>query len=347
MNLAKKLTAVLLIIAMIFCFAACGASDEAESELDIGTINMGFIVTGTVDEDDFSTLHHNLFKTAYELSGAGDGQVTVENNVAANDTDAMNKALDDLSARGVRLIIGTDYSYCKELTTYAKENSDIFFAVLGDYENGSSVKDNVAVLNVKTYQTEYLQGIAAGLSTDAGKVAYVCDTTFGTTQNADINAFALGVKSVNADAEVFLINTDDVKVGVDKAIETECDVIYSRNYIANEETGETFFTVPESLATVMTLNKITKDGNEFISGTSLNLDFLYTKVVLNTVNETFGDLANFNWDIKDGTLSVSPAKDAKVKTAVDNAIAEFEAGKNPMGVEVNELSKLDASITVL
>lgn len=348
MNLAKKLTAVFLIIAMIFCFAACGASDDTEGELDIGTINMGFIATGDTEEDAFSTLHYNLFRNAYDLAGAGDGQVTVEKNVPSGDTDAMKKAIDDLIARGCRLVVGIDPGYCEELTKYAKENSNIFFVVLGDYENGSSVNENLAVLNVQTFETEYLQGIAAGLSTDAGKVAYVCDTTFGTTQNADINAFAKGVKSVNASAEVFLIKTDDVKVGVDKAAEKKCDVIYSRNYVVDEETGETFFTVPESLANVMTLNKITKDGNEFISGTSLNIDFLYTKVVLNTVNEKFADLANFTWGMKDGVLSVSPAKDAKVKTAVDAATAKFMNGENAVGADAKELSaKLDASIEVL
>lgn len=347
MNLAKKLTAVILVIVMIFCFAACGASDDAESELDIGTINMGFIATGIVEEDAFSTFHHNLFKTAYDLAGAGDGQVTIENGVSSGDTAAMENAISDLIARGSRLIVGIDPGYCKELTKYAKDNQNIFFVVLGDYENGSSVSENLAVLNVKTYETEYLQGIAAGLSTEANKIAYVCDTTFGSTPNADINAFAKGIESVNPDADVFYISTDDVKFGVEKAIAEKCDVIYSRNYVANEETGETFFTVPESLANVMTLNKITEEGNEFISGTSLNLDFLYTKVVLNTVNEKFGDLANFTWDIKDGTLSVSPAKDEKVKAAVDAAKAEFEAGKNPMGAEAKDLSELDTSLTVL
>ena len=85
MNLAKKITAVFLIIAMIFCFAACGA-DETDAELDIGTINIGFIATGDVEDDAFSALHYNLFKNAYDLAGAGDGQVTIEENVAAGDT---------------------------------------------------------------------------------------------------------------------------------------------------------------------------------------------------------------------------------------------------------------------
>ena len=140
----------------------------------------------------------------------------------------------------------------------------------------------------------------------------------------------------------------DVKAGVDKAIENKCDVVYSRNFVVDEETGETFFTVPESVANVMTVNKITKDGNEYVSGTSLNIDFLYTKVVLNTVNDKFADLANFTWGIKDGVLDVAPAADAKVKAAVDAAKAEFMSGKNAVGAEASELSaELDSAITAL
>lgn len=348
MNLAKKITAVLLVIIMIFCFAACGASDEAEAALDIGTINIGFIATGDIEEDPFSAMHYNLFKSAYGLSGAGDGQVTIEENVPAGDTAAMEAAIADLVARGCRLVVGIDPSYHDEFVKYAKDNSNIFFAVPGTYEKGSEVSENLAVLNVNYFETEYLQGIAAGLSSENGKIAYVADKTFGTTQTADINAFAKGVKSVKADAKVFCINADDVKAGVDKAIENKCDVVYSRNFVVDEETGETFFTVPESVANVMTVNKITKDGNEYVSGTSLNIDFLYTKVVLNTVNDKFADLANFTWGIKDGVLDVAPAADAKVKAAVDAAKAEFMSGKNAVGAEASELSaELDSAITAL
>ncbi len=347
MNFSKKITAVILVMAMIFCFAACGA-DEAEAELDIGTINIGFITTGDVEDDSFSALHYNQFRTAYDLAGAGDGQVTVEENVLAGDTKAMESAIADLVARGCRLVVGTDPGYCDGFVKYAKDNSSIFFAVLGDYEKGNDVSDNLAILNISNFETEYLQGIAAGLSTEAGKIAYVSDTTFGTTQIADVNAFAKGVESVKADAEVFFISTDDVKTGIDKAIGNKCDVVYSRNYVINEETDETFFTVPESVASVMTLNKITKDGSEFISGTALNVDFLYTKVVLNTVNEKFSDLSKFTWGIKDGVINVSPAADAKVKSAVDAAKAEFMNGKNAVGASGAELSaEPDSSVTVI
>lgn len=340
MNLAKKLTAVFIVIAMIFCFAAC-SNDDAEAQLDIGTINIGYITTGNVEEDAYAKLHYEQFKNAYGLAGAGNGQVTVREKVAVGNAKAMKDAIEDLTSRGCRLIVGMDAGYKADFEKYAKENPTIFFALAGASAEESSVDGNLAVLNVKAYQGEYLAGIAAGTASEKGKVAYIADTTYAPVDNANVNAFAEGVKS--AGAKVFFVSTEDVKAGIDKAIEKECDVVYSRNYVADEETGEMFFNVPASFGDTMSVNKLTKDGSEFITGSSLNVDFLYTKVVLNTVNETFGDLAKFNWDIKDGVIDIFPAKDEKVKSAVDKARDEFMAGKDA----VKTTDKLSKDVTVL
>ena len=339
MNLAKKLTAVFLVIAMVLCFAACSTSEE-ETGLDIGTINMGFIATGDVEEDPASAVYYNQFRDAYKLAGSGDGQVTVENKVKPDDADAMAKAMDDLLARGCRLIIGTNPGYKDAFVKFADENKNVFFALPGDNKEASTVNDNLALLDVKKFEAEYLEGIAAGLSTETNKVAYIAEDAL----DSDINAFAKGVKKSNSGAEVFYISTEDVKEGVDKAIEKGCDVVYSANFVADEESGEMFFTVPESMNNVMTVNKIGKDGNEFVTGIGYNMDFLYTKVLLNTVNRSFGDLSKFSWGIKDGVFDVSPAKDEKIKSAVDAAKDKLMAGDNVVSAETE---KLNADITVL
>ncbi|MCQ2471134.1 MAG: BMP family ABC transporter substrate-binding protein [Clostridia bacterium] len=342
MNLAKKLTAIFLVIAMILCFAAC-SNEEAEAMLDIGTINIGFIATGDVDEDAYSALQYEQFKSAYKLAGAGDGQVTIEKDVTAGDAKKMETAIADLIARGCRLIVGVDPSYANEFAKYAAENSNIFFVCPGDVAKEGSVKDNLAILNIGKYEAEYLAGIAAGLSTESGKIAYVADMTYGTVFNADINAFAEGAKSVKSDAKIFLTSTEDVKAGIDKATEKGCDVVYSTNYVKDEETGEKFFTVPESMASAMTVNKIGKDGNEFVTGTAYNFDYLYTKIVLNTVNESFADLAKYTWGIKDGVFDVFPSTDEKVKSAVDAQKDKFLKGDS---IKVDS-EKLASNVTVL
>lgn len=341
MNLAKKLTAFCLIIAMILCFAAC-SNDEAETALDIGTINMGFISKGDVEADPYSAFHYNLFKSAYESAGASEGQVTLEKDVKPNDTKLMDSAITDLVERGARLIVGIEPGYCKSLSEYAAkdDNKNIFFAVLGDYSDSVKSTENFAVINIAKYEAEYLEGIAAGKSTENGKIAYAADTTFGPLLNADVNAFAMGVQSIKPDAEIFLIKTEDVKKGVELSIKEGCDVIYSRNYVANEETGETFFTVPESVGSGMTLNKIDKDQKtEFISGISINADYVYSRIVQNTVNESFTKLSGYTWGIVDGVVDVFPAKDAEIKKAVDEAKQKFVKGENPIGKTAAELSK--------
>ncbi len=347
MNLTKKLTAVLLVVIMIFCFASCSGSEE-ENTLDIGTINIGLVSPGNVEESDYSKLHYDCFKSAYSFCGAGDGQVTLEENVTPKDSKAMEAAMTDLVERGCRLIVGTDFGYYDEFVKYAEnsakdtENPIAYFAVIGSYTQNAPKSDNLAVLKIASQESEYLQGVTAGLSTKSGKIAYVADSTFGTLQNTDVNAFVAGVKSVKGDAEIFFVKTDDVKAGIEKATAKGCDIVYSRNYVVNEEEGEMFFNVPESVSSTMTLNKITKDGTEFISGTSYNLDVLYTKVVLNTVNEKFSELSKFTWGIKDGIVDVYPASDATIKKTVDEIKDKIIKGEDVVGKLGNEIAGVTA-----
>ena len=53
----------------------------------------------------------------------------------------------------------------------------------------------------KVYEARYLSGIVAGMKTKTNKIGYVAAYNFGEVIRG-INAFALGVKSVNPDATV-------------------------------------------------------------------------------------------------------------------------------------------------
>jgi basic membrane protein A len=57
----------------------------------------------------------------------------------------------------------------------------------------------------RVYQARYLSGIAAGLKTETGKIGYVAAMGKDNSEvTGGINAFALGVESVNPDARVFV-----------------------------------------------------------------------------------------------------------------------------------------------
>lgn len=338
MSIAKKITAAALVVVMIFLFAACG--NKTEDILDISTVNIGFITNGDIEEDDYASVHFKAFETAYDLSGAGGSQITKEQNVSPSDEKAIEYAMTDLVERGCRIIIGTHQGYYNELLKYARddENQKIFFAAIADYNQPEPPEENMVAVVIKKYEAEYLEGIIAGLSSKTGKIGYVSDKSYYDLDNADVNAFLLGAKSVNGSAAVSLVVTDNVKEGVSKVIAAGCDVVYSRNYVANEETGETFFTVPASLSKSMTLNKIDGEKREFISGSVINLDYIYTQIITDTVNDKFADLNARTWGVKDGAVDVSPAADQAIKAKVDAVKDSFNQGADVIGKDMKELN---------
>ncbi len=338
MSIAKKFAALALVVVMIFLLGAC--SNNTEDILDISTVNIGIITKGDIEDDDYSSVHFNAFRTAYEFSGAGGSQITKEQNVSPADVDAMEYAMTDLVERGCRIVIGTHQGYYSELLKYAKqeENQKIFFAAIADYNQPEPPEENMAAVVIKKYESEYLEGVMAGLSSKTGKIGYVSDKSYYDLDNADVNAFALGAKSVNGSAAVSLVITDNVKEGIDKVIAAGCDVVYSRNCVVNEETGEQFFTVPDSLSKAMTLNKIDGDKKEFISGSVVNLDYIYTQIINDIVNDKFADLNERTWGVKDGAVDVSPAADADIKNTVDTLKDRLNKGEDVIGTSLEQLN---------
>ena len=247
----------------------------------------------------------------------------------------------DLVERGCRIIVGTHQGYYNELLKYAQQedNQKIFFAAIADYSQPEPPEKNMVAVVIKKYEAEYLEGMIAGLSTASGKIGYVSDKSYYDLDNADINAFLLGAQSVNGAASVSVVITDNVKDGIDKVIADGCDVVYSRNYVTNEEKGETFFTVPESMSKSMTLNKINGDSREFISGSVINLDYIYTQILDDTVNDKFEDLNSRTWGIRDGAVDVSPATDAGIKGQIDTVKDRFMKGEDVIGKTVQELNE--------
>ncbi|MGN0165827.1 MAG: BMP family ABC transporter substrate-binding protein [Lachnospiraceae bacterium] len=78
---------------------------------------------------------------------------------------------------------------------------------------------------LRTYESKYLLGIIAGAMTKTNKIAYIADyPVYGSV--ASINAFAVGAKTVNPDAEIYLSWTSVKLSDPDQDIEESgCDIV--------------------------------------------------------------------------------------------------------------------------
>jgi len=125
----------------------------------------------------------------------------------------------------------------------ADQNPDIYFF----HCSGDMTSENMSAYFGRMYQMRYLTGIVAGLRTETNQIGYVAAHPIPEVRRG-INAFALGVKSVNPDAEVHVIWTHSwLDTGLEKELAMEliqsgCDVIAQHQdsllpQIAAEEEG--------------------------------------------------------------------------------------------------------------
>lgn len=319
MNLTKKIAAILLVFVMMFALASC--AEEETTELDIGTINIGVIYNGKMDEEGtFANQHFAAFENAYSSAGAGGGQINQRDGVVPGDKKAMDTTMADLLARGCKLIVTTDPGYYADVAEHAKANPTVNFAAMAEYGVTPIELDNLATFDIRTFETEYLVGMMAASASANGKIGYVDDV-----ENAvDVNAFAEGAKAVNPAAVVSLVVTDDVKAGVEAVEKAGCDTVYSRNFAIDEE-GTMFFEVPSSVTNDMCVNTLGADG-KFITASCYNLNRLYTEIITDTVNEKFDEVKNFSTGVKEGVIDVRPAEDDAVKAKVDAVKDKLFAG---------------------
>lgn len=337
MNLTKKIAAILLVFVMMFALASCSTEEET-TELDIGTINIGVIYNGAMEEEGtFANQHYAAFENAYSSAGAGSGQINQRDGIVPGDKEAMDTTMADLLARGCQLIVTTDPGYYADVVEHAKANPTILFAAMANYGEAAVELSNLATIDVRTFETEYLVGMMAGAASANGKIGYVDDAE----NAADVNAFAAGAQAANPAATVSLVVTDDIKAGVEAVEKAGCDTVYSRNFAIDEE-GTMYFDVPSSVANDMCVNTLGEEG-KFITASCYNLNRLYTEIITDTVNEKFDEVKNFSTGVKEGVIDVRPAEDEAVKAKVNAEKDKLFAGESDI-VKLTTSSALNYTV---
>ena len=154
---------------------------------------IGFIMTGSVEEHGWNGMHYAGVKEACDKLGT---VLLVRENVQEFSGECI-EAIRELAEEGAGMIILSSYGYSEEARNVVKEYPQIVF-----YVNSSEYHDvNMTSYFARMYQARYLAGIVAGKKTASGKIGYVAAME-NNEVNRGINAFALGVRRVNPDAEV-------------------------------------------------------------------------------------------------------------------------------------------------
>lgn len=156
---------------------------------------VGFVLNGEVTDHSWGQSHYEGMNKSAEALNLS---VQFYENVSENEQckEIMEKMIED----GCKIIIANSFGYGQYALEVAKEHPDVYFF----HATGVETAKNLSTFFGRIYQMRYLSGIVAGMQTETNEIGYVAAYEMSEV-NRGINAFTLGVRSVNPDAVVHVI----------------------------------------------------------------------------------------------------------------------------------------------
>ncbi|MBQ7775683.1 MAG: BMP family ABC transporter substrate-binding protein [Lachnospiraceae bacterium] len=201
----------ILIVAIIFIIAILGGTFviniyEKDTEVTKETTKVGVILNGSINDKSWSQSHYEgLEKTAKALNLE---TIYVQNVKEADVSDRIEEFVE----KGCKIIIANSF----EFGTYVEEAAEKYPEIYFLHATGIGERKNLVTYFGRMYQVRYLSGIVAGMQTNTNEIGYVAAFPISEV-NRGINAFTLGVKSVNPEAKVYVSWTnswnDDTAAG--------------------------------------------------------------------------------------------------------------------------------------
>lgn len=195
----KKLSVFLVLMLVLSVFAVgCSGDQEAPPEkqeqqgINKENIKVGFVYVGPVGDGGY-TYAHDLGRE-YLVEKLG-----VETKIAESVEEGPDceKVLNDLIDQGCNIIFANSFGFMDYVEKVAKAHPEVKF----HHCSGYKMLDNMSNYFGRMYQPRYLSGIVAGMKTETNKIGYVAAYDIPEVVRG-INAFTLGVRSVNPEAVV-------------------------------------------------------------------------------------------------------------------------------------------------
>lgn len=343
----KKLLSILLAGAMVLSLAACGgdtgtstsepasaSTGASESASATGGIPKDEIKVGVIHLSDpaegsgYTYTHDQGIIGMQQNLGLRDDQIVRKISVDDTDAAAVETAITECVEEGCNIIFATSWGYMDTCEALAEEFPDVIFS------HGTGYKSNGTNFNNyfgRIYQARYLSGIIAGMKTETNKIGYVA--AMG-QENGEVtsgcNAFAMGVASVNPDAEVYVSVTNSwfdpegEKQAAERLIAEGCDVIGQHCDTPNPQTAAE----EHGVWGVGYNSDMTKDApGATLTSVMWDWSVYYTKAVQNVIDGTWvaGEkVDNYFGDMADGLVTLGEFNSDLV---TDEMIAKVEEVK--------------------
>ena len=190
-NLAAALAAACCLISPFSSHA------QAPSAPAVAPLKVGFVYVAPITDAGW-VRQHESGRQAVEAALGAKVQTTYVADVPEG-ADAV-RVIRDLARQGHQLIFTPSFGYMEPTLKVAQEFPGVKFESITGYKTAP----NVAVANARYYEGRYLAGVAAGRMTQSNLAGYVAGFPIPEVLQG-INAFTLGMRSVNPKAQVKVI----------------------------------------------------------------------------------------------------------------------------------------------
>jgi basic membrane protein A and related proteins len=192
--------------------AACGGSDSASdtttAPVEKTDVKVAVVYIGTTEDKGWSYQHEQgILQLEQELG------IEVKRVENVPEGAQSEQTFEQLAADGYQLIFATSFGYGSPMAKVAVKHPEVCMqwatgakflltkAGGGEFADFDALPTNLGTYFGAAEEARYLSGIAAGKATKNGKIGYVAAFPIPEVLRG-INAFTLGVRSVNAEATV-------------------------------------------------------------------------------------------------------------------------------------------------
>ena len=286
----------------------------------------GKLTVGVIYLDDATngySLSHatGLAKAAQEL-GIDQERIINKFNVSDGDTAMIEFAISSLIAQGANIIITTSWGFMTVSGKMAQEYPNVIFANASGYKYNSR---NFTNFFGRMYQARFLSGIAAGLQTNTNKIGFVAAQGIANSEvTGGLNAFAIGVASVNPDAQIYVKVTHSwyhpagERAAANLLLEHGCDVI-AQHCDTNEPKRAAQRAGVWAIGANIDMSRQAPDA--VLTSTLWNWDVYYKKLFASVIDGSFNTLPYFG-GLDDGLVGIAPINTAVAKAGISEAVNE-------------------------
>ena len=306
-------------------------AQKGEGGISKDQIKVGVLYLSDPDEGSGYSYTHDLgVKGMQENLLLSDDQIE-RKIVDDTDEDGTKKAIEEGVSDGCNIIFTTSWGYMQVTADMAEKYPDVYFSHgTGYMSNGKNFNNYFG----RIYQARYLSGIVAGMNTKNNKIGYVAAQDSSNAEvTGGIDAFAIGVESVNPKAKIYVDVTNSwydekkEKKASERLLSMGCDVM----------TQHCDTSYPQTLAQEKGVYGIGYNSDmsketpkSCLTSVIWNWSAYYTAAVKSVIDGTW-DGSNYYGGMAEGLVEItglaSFAADG-TQQKVDEATAEILSGQN-------------------